>query len=189
MEELLRVSGMHPIRAVPLIWGVAFTLLVRVTMAVCALGLLDYVYQRWEHERGLRMTKEEVKEEYRQTEGDPLVRARIRSLQKQVAMRRMMAAVPKADVVLTNPTHLAVAIRYDEQTMRAPKVVAKGPRLIAERIVTLAKQNGVPIVENKPLARSLYKLVAVGQEIPAALYRAVAEILAYDYALAGRRRR
>lgn len=188
-QDLLRVGGMPPVQAVSLVWGVAFTLLVRATMAVCVLGLLDYLYQRWEHERGLRMTKEEVKDEYRQTEGDPLIRTRIRSLQKQVAMRRMMAAVPKADVVLTNPTHLAVALSYDEHAMRAPKVVAKGPRLIAERILALARSHGVPVVENKPLARSLYKMVAVGQEIPAALYRAVAEILAYVYALSGRRRR
>lgn len=186
-EDILRVGGMPPVRAVSIVWEAAFALLVRVAMSVCVLGLLDYLYQRWEHERSLRMTKEEVKDELRQSEGDPLVKARIRSLQKQVAMRRMMAAVPKADVVLTNPVHLAVALRYDERAMRAPKVVAKGPRLVAERIVEAARRHGVPIVENKPLARSLYKLVAVGQEIPAALYRAVAEILAYVYALSGRR--
>ena len=135
------------------------------------------------------MTREEIKEEIRQSEGDPLVRARVKSLQRQMAMRRMMAEVPKANVVITNPTHLAIALRYDEGTMRAPKVVAKGARLIAERIKEIAKEHGVPLVENKPLARSLFKAVLVGQEIPSAFYRAVAEILAYVYALKGYWRR
>ncbi|HLC42741.1 MAG TPA: EscU/YscU/HrcU family type III secretion system export apparatus switch protein, partial [Methylomirabilota bacterium] len=130
-------------------------------------------------------TREEIKEELKQSEGDPMIRARVKSLQRQMAMRRMMAEVPKANVVVTNPTHLALALRYDEKTMRAPKVVAKGARLIAERIKEIAKQHGVPLVENKPLAQALFKSVTIGQEIPSAFYRAVAEILAYVYALKG----
>ncbi|MBI3636878.1 MAG: EscU/YscU/HrcU family type III secretion system export apparatus switch protein, partial [Candidatus Rokubacteria bacterium] len=148
-----------------------------------ALAALDYGYQRWSHRRGLRMTREEVKEEMKQAEGDPQIRARFRSLHRQYAMRRMMTAVPKADVVVTNPTHLAIALKYDAGSMKAPKVVAKGARLIAERIRQVARQSGVPVVEHKPLAQALYKAVPVGGEIPGRLYRAVAEILAYVWTL------
>ncbi len=129
------------------------------------------------------MTKQEVKDELKQADGDPLIRSRVRSLHRQMAFRRMMSEVPKASVVITNPTHLAVALRYDQEKMHAPKVVAKGARLTARRIVELARASGVPLVENVPVAQALYKLVAVGQEIPAALYKAVAEVLAYVYML------
>jgi flagellar biosynthetic protein FlhB len=175
-----------PGQSIGVIARITMLVLFRVAIALVFLAIADYGFQHWQHEKSLRMTKEEIKDELRQSEGDPLVRARVRSLQRQMAMRRMMAEVPKANVVITNPTHLAVALRYDEQTMRAPKVVAKGARLIAERIRELAKQHDVPIVENQPLARSLYKAVSIGQEIPAAFYRAVAEVLAYVYALKGR---
>jgi len=159
----------------------------RVAGVYCLLGLADYAYQRWQHEKSLRMTRAEVQEEGRQTEGDPQIRARVRSLQRERAMRRMMQAVPDASVVVVNPIHIAVALRYDARTMRAPKVVAKGRRLVAERIVAIARQAGVSVVRDVPLAGALDRLVEVGGEIPAMLYRAVAGILAYIYAQESRR--
>ncbi|MFO0752719.1 MAG: flagellar biosynthesis protein FlhB [Thermodesulfovibrionales bacterium] len=146
----------------------------------------DYGYQRWQYERNLRMTKQEVKEEHKETDGDPQVKARIRSLQREMARKRMMQEVPKADVVITNPTHYAVALKYDAVKMGAPTVVAKGANLIAENIKQLARKHGVPVYEDKPLARTLFKL-DLGQEIPATLYRALATILAGVYKLKGRR--
>jgi flagellar biosynthesis protein FlhB len=159
------------------------TLLWRLGLAQAALSVADYGYQRWSLGRQLRMTREEVKEEMRQTEGDPAIRARFRALHRQYAMRRMMQDVATADVVVTNPTHLAVALKYDPARASAPRVVAKGARLVAERIRDKAREAGVPITENKPLAQALYKTVPVGGEIPTALYRAVAEILAYVWSL------
>lgn len=166
--------------------GNAFSISLKVCLVLVVIAVLDYGYQRWEYERGLRMTKQEIKEELRHYEGDPLVRSRIRSIQKQMAMRRMMASVPKADVVITNPTHLAVAVQYDPKKMGAPTVVAKGARLIAERIRRIAVENDIPIVENKPLAQALYKGVQVGREIPQEFYRALAEVLVYVYRLGKR---
>lgn len=133
------------------------------------------------------MTKQEVKDEHKQSEGDPQVRARIRQLQAQAARKRMMQEVPTADVIVTNPTHLAVALQYDALSMAAPRVVAKGAGMIAERIKEIAREHHVPIVENKPLAQNLYKMVAVGGTISAELYTAVAELLAYVYQLKSKR--
>jgi flagellar biosynthesis protein FlhB len=161
-------------------------IMVRGFWVMLVLALLDYGYQRWEYEKNLMMSKQELKEEYRQTEGDPLIRGRIRSIQRAMARRRMMAEVPKADVVITNPEHVAVALRYDAKAMAAPTVVAKGANLLAQRIKAVAMEHQVPLVEDKPLAQNLYRLVDVGKEIPAALYRAVAAILAHVYRLRGR---
>lgn len=159
----------------------------RVGLTFLALAVLDYAYQRWRHERGLRMTRQEVREELRQTEGEPLLRARLRSLHRQLAARRMMAEVRRADVVLRNPVMVAVALRYEPARMGAPRVVAKGARHLARRIVQVAHAAGVPVVENRPLARALFDAVPLGREIPPALYRAVAEVLAYVYSLRGGR--
>lgn len=168
-----------------------FDFALRLGVALLILGILDYLWQRYQHERDLRMTKEEVKEELRRMEGDPIVRQRRRQLQLQIAMQRLRYDVPKADVVVTNPTELAIAIRYDAATMPAPRVVAKGQGYMAERIRAIAIEFGVPIIERKPLAQALFKSVEVGQEIPASFYAAVAEVLAYVYALSreGIRRR
>lgn len=160
----------------------------RVGGAYLFLAGLDYGYQWWQHERRLRMTREEVRQESKETEGNPLQRGRLRALHRQMAMRRMMSEVKRAQVVLRNPTHVAVALRYDGGRMRAPKVVAKGERLLALRIVEVAGAHGVPVIENPPLARTLFAAVAIGREIPADLYRAVAEVLAYVYSLKGGRR-
>jgi flagellar biosynthetic protein FlhB len=155
-------------------------------MALMGLGLLDYAYQRWQLERKMRMTKHEVKEEFKRQEGDPLVKMRIRSKQRELARQRMMQAVKTADVVVSNPTHLAVALAYRPSEMAAPRVVAKGQGFIAERIKEIARENQIPVLEDRPLARALYKSVKVGREIPANLYRAVAEVLAYVYGRRGR---
>ncbi|MFO0775906.1 MAG: flagellar biosynthesis protein FlhB [Nitrospiraceae bacterium] len=149
-----------------------------VGLTLFLLASVDYAYQRYEWQRGLKMTKQELKEEARQSDGDPQVKARIRSIQRDLGRARMMAAVPKATVVITNPTHIAVALRYDQHNMAAPVVVAKGAGYVAERIREIARANGVMVIERPPLARSLFKLVDVGKEIPLDLYRAVAEILA-----------
>jgi len=188
VAELVILAGRDPWATVVTVSGLTLALLWRIGAAYLALALLDYSYQRWSHRRGLRMSREEVKEEMRQSEGDPRVRARSRTLHRQYAMRRMMSQVPKADVVVTNPVHLAVALKYDRATMRAPQVVAKGLRLVAEEIKKRARAAGVAVVEHPPLAQALYKSVALGGEIPASLYRAVAEVLAYVYMLSQRQR-
>jgi flagellar biosynthetic protein FlhB len=159
----------------------------RVVTVFGLLAVADYAYQRWQHERRLRMTRNEVQEEGKQQEGNPQIRARVRSLQQERRRHRMMQDVASASAVVVNPTHIAVAIAYDQRSMRAPRVVAKGKRLLAERIVHLAREAGVPVVQDIPLARTLYRLVEVGGEIPVMLYKAVAKVLAYVYGRAGRR--
>jgi flagellar biosynthetic protein FlhB len=170
----------------PVIGGIGLKMALWIGLAIGILAGLDYVYQRYEWERGLKMTRTEVKMEHRESEGDPQVKARIRTLQRDMARNRMMAAVPKADVVITNPTHIAVALRYDQRAMGAPVVIAKGAGYIAERIKEIARAHGIAIVEDKFIARTLYKLIDIGREIPVDLYRAVAEILALVYRAKGR---
>lgn len=151
--------------------------------AMVALAVLDYGFQRWHYEKGLRMTTQEVKEERKETEGDPQIKARVRGIMHEMARKRMMEEVPKADVVVTNPTHLAVALRYRREEMPAPTVIAKGAGYVAERIRAIAREHHVPVVENRAVARSLYQTVELGATIPETLYKAVAEILAYVYRL------
>jgi flagellar biosynthetic protein FlhB len=160
---------------------ICFKIILSTAVVLVILAILDYIYQRWEYEKSLRMTKQEIKDEYKNTEGDPLIKSRIRRLQREMAKKRMMAEVPKADVIITNPTHLAIAVKYDPENMMAPKVVAKGANIIAEKIREIARENDVMIVEDKPLARVLYKIVDVNHFIPEDLYRAVAEVLAFVY--------
>ncbi|MBC7319035.1 flagellar biosynthesis protein FlhB [bacterium] len=155
-------------------------------IVLLAIGVLDYMFQRREFEASIRMTREELKEELKETEGDPLIRSRIRQKQREIAMRRMMQEVKRADVVITNPTEYAIALKYDVKRMSAPIVVAKGARLMAERIKNEARRWNIPIVVNPPLAQMLYKLVDIGEEIPPRLYQAVAEVLAYVYRRRGR---
>jgi flagellar biosynthetic protein FlhB len=156
-----------------------------VCLAMIILSVLDFLYQRWQHEQDLKMTKQEVKDEQKQTHGDPKVKSRIRSLQLEMARRRMMEAVPEADVVITNPTHFAIALKFNAEEMAAPRVLAKGAGHVAQRIKEIAAEHRIPMVEDKPLAQTLYKMVELGDYIPAELYRAVAEVLAYVYRLKG----
>ena len=164
---------------------VAFEIFFYACLALIILAVLDYVYQRWQYEENLKMTKQEVKDERKQTEGDPKVKGRIRKAQLEMAARRMMAAVPDADVVITNPVHLAVALKFDAEQMVAPTVIAKGAGPVAQKIREVAREHQVPIVEDKPLAQALHKMVEIGEFIPVELYRAVAEVLAYVYRLKG----
>jgi flagellar biosynthetic protein FlhB len=159
----------------------------KIGIALLILAILDYGYQWWRHERDLKMTPQEVREEMRNLEGDPQIIARRRAAQRQIAMHRLSEAVPRADAVVTNPTELAVAIQYDPKTMAAPVVVAKGAGVLAQRIRQLALQHGIPILERKPLAQALYREVEVNRPIPPDRYAAVAEILAYVYKLKGKR--
>jgi len=155
----------------------------RASVALVILAAMDYVFQRWNYEKSLRMTKDEVKQEHKEFEGDPLLKSRIRSIQRETAQKRMMSEVPKADVIITNPIHYAVALKYESGEMSAPKVIAKGARKIAEKIRAIAEEHNIPIIENPPLARSLFKMCEVGMETPIDLYKSVAEILAYVYRL------
>lgn len=169
------------------IGGTVLTLAYRLGIRVCgvliAIAAADYIYQRFQFEKSIKMTKQEIKDEFKRSEGDPLIKSRIRSKHRQMAQRRMMHAVPTADVVVTNPTHYAVALKYDPKEMSAPRVVAKGQRLIARKIKEIAKKHNVPTVENVPLAQALFKSVEIGQEVPEKLYKAVAEVLAFVYKL------
>jgi flagellar biosynthetic protein FlhB len=162
-----------------------FRVAIKCSLVLIILAVIDYAFQRYQYEKQLRMTKQEIKDEMKNTEGNPQIKGRIRQLQREQSYSRMMTDVPKANVVVTNPTHIAVAMSYDVEKMDAPTVVAMGQRLIAERIKEIALQHDIPIVENKPLARSLFKACEVGMQIPASLFRAVAEVLAYVYKLKG----
>jgi flagellar biosynthetic protein FlhB len=160
---------------------------IHVALALVVIAIADYLFQRWQFLRSLRMTKKEVTEEQKQSEGDPHVKGKLRGLMRQMSRRRMLTDTASADVVVTNPVHVAVALRYDTARSGAPIVVAKGMRRLAEKIKAVAREADVPIVENPPVARQLYKLVDVGDAIPSSLFKAVAEILAFVYRLRGRR--
>ena len=160
-----------------------FSVGLKIAVALLILAIFDFMFQRYEHERNIKMSKHEVRQELKQMEGDPLIKSRIRSIQRDMARKRMMAEVPEADVVITNPTFLAVALKYAPKEMSSPVVIAKGARLIAEKIRDSAKERNIPIVENKPLAQALYKSCDVGSEIPEEFFQAVAEILSYVYKL------
>ncbi|HLI64644.1 MAG TPA: EscU/YscU/HrcU family type III secretion system export apparatus switch protein [Terriglobales bacterium] len=166
-------------------WDMVLLLGVVVAAAFTLIGAVDYMWQRLRFEATLRMTREELKEEIKREEGDPHIKLRIRKLARELSQRRMVRDVPRATVVITNPIHLAIALRYEKGTLGAPRVVAKGAGYVARRIVETARRHGVPVVERKPVAQALYKAVQVGQEIPAALYQAIAEVLAYVYRLRG----
>ncbi|MBF0233330.1 MAG: flagellar biosynthesis protein FlhB [Desulfamplus sp.] len=168
------------------IMKLSFKIVIRVLLVMAILAILDYAYQKWQFLEDQKMTKQEVKDEFKQTEGDPQVKSKIRQIQAQAARQRMMADVPKADVVVTNPTRLAVAVQYDGKSMDAPMVIAKGAGAVAANIRRIAEESGVPLVENKELARNLYSMVDIGQAVPPDLFQAVAELLAYVYKLKGK---
>jgi flagellar biosynthetic protein FlhB len=165
---------------------IVYSIGMRIGAALLILAIIDYAYQRWNTEQKLKMSKQEIKEEMRRMEGDPQIKSRRRQLAMQRITQGIRANVPTADVVVTNPTHFAIALKYDSDTMHAPRVVAKGTDLLAMQIRQVAIENGIPILERPPLARALYRLVDVGHEIPEQFYAAVAEILAYVYELSGR---
>ncbi len=158
----------------------------KIGAAILVIAALDFAYQRFDFEKSIRMSRQELKEEFKETEGSPQVKARVRQIQREMSRKRMMAAVPTADVVITNPIHLAVALKYDAEKAGAPFVVAKGERLVAQKIKDIAKEHGIPVIENVQLARAIFKVCDIGQVIPDSLFRAVAEILAYVYKLNGK---
>ncbi len=163
-----------------------FALVIRISMAYIALAALDIIYQKWHYENSIKMTKQEVKDEHKQLEGDPKIKAKIKQKQRQMALSRMMQQVPKADVIIRNPTHYAVALRYKADKDNAPIILAMGVDEIAQRIIRLAGENNVEVVENRPLARALYAAGVLYKEIPQDLYNAVAEVLVYIYKLKGK---
>ncbi|MFC5532470.1 flagellar biosynthesis protein FlhB [Cohnella yongneupensis] len=177
---------------IPDIFGFVAGLTIRLGIFVAALlfilAIADYMYQKYEFEKNLKMSKQDIKDEHKNAEGDPLIKGKIRERQRRLAIMRMMQEVPNADVIITNPTHFAVALQYDGSKMDAPKVIAKGQDYIALRIREIAKQHNVITMENKPLARALYERTEIGDSVPGDLFQAVAEVLAYVYRLKGRRK-
>lgn len=186
-EEVMYASGLSANELAPFMIDLALTTAMWVGIALFILALLDFAYQKWKHSQDLMMTRQEVVDELKNMQGDPQVLARRRAVQRQMALNRMGDQVPQADVVVTNPTELAIAIQYDPETMAAPVVLAKGAGVIAQRIRKLALENNIPVVERKPLARLLYKEVEPGQPVPDGSYAAVAEVLAYVYQLKGKK--
>jgi flagellar biosynthetic protein FlhB len=186
-NTILGLSGMAVPQIAAFMAEILLWTVLKVAVALLILAILDYGFQRWKHERDLRMTPQEIREEMKNLEGNPQMAARRRQMQRQMAMHSLSAAVPKADVVVTNPTELAVALQYEPGSMAAPIVLAKGAGVIAQRIRQLALKNGIPIVEKKPLAQALYRNVEINHPIPADKYAAVAEVLAYVYQLKGKK--
>ncbi|MBU0701812.1 flagellar biosynthesis protein FlhB [bacterium] len=182
-SQLLNLLDVGLMEGLTFIAGLTFKIIIYVAIFLIIISLFDYLHQRHEYKQGLMMTKHELKDEWRQLEGDPSVKRKIRQRQRETAAKRMMAEIAKANVIITNPTHLAIAIKYDSDYMVAPTVVAKGKGLMAQRIIDIAKENDVPIVENKPLAAALFETVDIGSEITPQFYQTVAEILAFVYRL------
>lgn len=183
MSNVVRTMDMSITDSAVYMFNLAFDMVIKVVMVFVVIAAFDYMYQWWDYEQQLKMSKEELKEEFKQTEGNPQIKSRIRDIQRQRARARMMQAVPQADVIIRNPTHFAVALKYDPKKNSAPVVIAKGVDELAMRIVKVGQENDVVTVENKPLARALYSSVEVGMEIPKEHYGAVAEILVYVYRL------
>jgi len=181
MNEISLLGAMSFDEITSYIFLTTFKIFVRCALAMVIIVAIDYGFQKWQFEKKLKMSKKEVKDELKESEGDPMIKSRIRSIQMQMARNRMMQDVPNADVVITNPTHFAVALKYDGASMGAPRVLAKGKGEIAKKIKALAVEHSILIYENKELARALYKMVEINQEVPPMLYQAVAEVLAYVY--------
>ncbi|MCI6649397.1 MAG: flagellar biosynthesis protein FlhB [Lachnospiraceae bacterium] len=181
LNEIFILYELDLMQAVSFVVNLVMDVGIRISVVYVILGFLDFFYQKRKFRNDIKMTKQEVKDEYKDTEGDPEIKGRQRQKMREVSQRRMMQQVPKADVVITNPTHIAVAIQYDSEHSEAPRVTAKGEELVAQRIKEVARENNVDIVENKPLARALYTTVDIGAEIPPELYQAVAEVLAVIY--------
>lgn len=178
---IFQLDRMEPIAALKTLAELTWDMASRIVTVLFIIAFLDYMYQKWQHIQNLKMSKQEVKDEYKQQEGDPHVKGRIRSKMREMARKRQMSAVPQASVVVTNPLHVAVALKYDYEAMEAPKVVAKGKGFVADRIRELARANDIPIIENREVARALYDNCEPDEDIPPNMYQAVAEIIAYLY--------
>jgi flagellar biosynthetic protein FlhB len=182
-DEMMMLAFKDADNALAFYGRIAIIMGISTVIALLFLAVLDYVYQRYDFEKNMKMSKQEIKDEYKNVEGDPLIKSKIKEKQRQMAMRRMMSEVPTADVIITNPTHFALAIKYDANNDSAPVVVAKGVDQTAQKIKKIAEEHGVITIENKPLARSLYRAIDIGDSIPEQFFQAVAEILAYVYRL------
>ncbi|MBU9714537.1 flagellar biosynthesis protein FlhB [Evansella tamaricis] len=181
IDDILKLSMYSLKDGIRMVGNLTVYMGLGVAILLIFLAVLDYMYQKYDHEKNIRMSKQDVKDEYKKTEGDPLIKSKIKEKQRQMAMSRMMQEVPKADVVITNPTHYAVALKYDNSKMEAPVIIAKGVDYIALKIISIAKHNDVITVENRPLARALYSQGEIGDQVPEELFKAVAEVLAYVY--------
>jgi len=183
MDTFFTMSD-KPVAVFAVVMGkMALKTCLQIGVAILFLALLDYAYQKYDFEKSIKMSKQDIRDEMKDTEGSPQTKARVRQIQREMSRRRMMQEIPKADVVVTNPTHIAVALKYDQEEMSSPMVIAKGERLVAEKIKKIAREADVPVVENKPLARALFNLCDIGSYVPGKLYRAAAEVLAYVYRL------
>ncbi len=187
LDHVLRLGNLEVGQIAVYIATISLNTCFKIGVALLILAIIDYVFQRWKQEQDLRMTTQEVREEMKTLQGDPQIQARRRAVQRQLVLNRIGSSVPKADVVVTNPTELAIAIRYDHETMDAPVVQAKGAGVVAQRIRRLALENNIPVIERKELARALYKQVEIGKPIPAGQYAAMAEVLRYVYQLKGKK--
>ncbi|WP_062105062.1 flagellar biosynthesis protein FlhB [Bacillus niameyensis] len=181
IDEVLVLSQKSIGAALKTVGNLTLQMGIAASISLLVLSLFDYLYQRYDFEKNIRMSKQDIKDEYKNTEGDPLIKSKIKQKQREMAMSRMMQEVPKADVIITNPTHYAIALKYDEQKDDAPVVIAKGVDFIAQKIKLIARENNIVMVENRPLARSLYDQLEIGDKIPDEFFKAVAEILAYVY--------
>jgi flagellar biosynthesis protein FlhB len=181
IDEVLSLSFKSASDSLTTMASLAVQMGIAASLALLFLSILDYLYQKYDFEKNIRMSKQDLKDEHKNMEGDPLIKSKIKQRQREMAMRRMMQEVPQADVVITNPTHFAIALKYDENKMDAPYVVAKGVDYVAQKIKYIAKENDVIMVENRPLARSLYDSAEIGDSVPEEFFKAVAEILAYVY--------
>jgi flagellar biosynthesis protein FlhB len=183
LQVLPRISSLSIEQIMSYTGTLTVKLLAGLGVFLAVIAAADYFFQRYDLEKQMRMSKQEIKEEHKSREGDPMIKARIRRIQREMSNKRMMKDVPKADVIVTNPTHIACALRYDPATMAAPQLVAKGSGHIAEKIKEIARENGVPVMENKPLARAIFKTLKIGHTVPRELFTAVAQVLSYVYRL------
>ncbi len=181
LEEVLSLALHSPAQILATVAYLSAIMGIAASVMLVAIALFDYLYERFEYEKQLKMSKQDLKDEYKNSEGDPLIKSKIKQRQREMAMRRMMSEIPSADVVITNPTHYAIALKYDENEMDAPRVVAKGTDFVAQKIKMIAKENDITMVENRPLARAMYDQVEIGQAVPEEFFKAVAEVLAYVY--------
>ncbi|KGR80340.1 flagellar biosynthesis protein FlhB [Ureibacillus manganicus] len=181
LEEVLSLSLHSPWEILTTVARLTGLMGIAASLVLILIAVLDYVYEKYEYEKKLKMSKQDIKDEYKNAEGDPKIKSKIKQRQREMAMRRMMQEIPDADVVITNPTHYAIVLKYDESNMEAPKVVAKGTDFVAQKIKLIAKENNVIMVENRPLARAMYDKVEIGDFVPEEFFKAVAEVLAYVY--------
>ena len=181
LEDVLSLALHSPAQILATVAYLSAIMGIAASLMLVVIALFDYLYERFEYEKQLKMSKQDIKDEYKNSEGDPLIKSKIKQRQREMAMRRMMQEIPSADVVITNPTHYAIVLKYDENEMDAPKVIAKGTDFVAQKIKMIAKEHDVIMVENRPLARAMYDQVEIGQAVPEEFFKAVAEVLAYVY--------